>query len=52
MWVCCLEKNRNIILFDDEENYFLLEKGNIIILYDVIGVYEKNYMVMVCFWKL
>lgn len=34
---------------DDEENYLLEEKGNIIILYDVIQIYKENYMVMVSF---
>lgn len=47
MWVCCLEKNRNITLSDDEENYLPPEKGNITILYDVTGAYEKNYMATV-----
>lgn len=47
MYTCCLEKNRNVTLTDDEENYLPEEKGNITILYDVTQTYKENYMAMV-----
>lgn len=35
MYICCLELNCNVILID-EEMYLFFEKGNFIIIYDVI----------------
>jgi hypothetical protein len=47
MYTCCIEKNRNITLTDDEETYLPPEIGNITILYDVMQSYEMNYMAQV-----
>lgn len=47
MYTCCIEKNRNITLSDDEETYLPPEAGNITILYDVMQSYEMNYMAQV-----
>lgn len=47
MYTCCIERNRNITLSDDEETFLPPEVGNITILYDVMQSYEMNYMAQV-----